>query len=237
MDLYSELQAKIHSGLESLPEDIHNDSDERGSLGYWCDVCVSPIPRSEDWLHCSECQGFDVCLGCYQKHSAGVHEHFCWREVALSLRGSSQDDAESSTCCELVLHACRVYRDRWCVGMVDATLLDNGVKWLTYQQVEHRIKALACSLHAELRAVLGTDSLVGICGENCVEWLLTDLGCILAGCPTIPIDPPTAEASIRSIIADCELRVAFCSFACCAKLLAVAEGSSNWSLSTLVVST
>eukprot|EP01048_Picozoa_sp_COSAG05_P025794 COSAG05_NODE_6736_length_911_cov_1.326355_1_plen_212_part_01 len=212
MDLRSELQAKIESGLTPLP-DSHDSEEERGTVGYWCDVCVSPIPRSEDWFHCSECEGFDVCLGCHQKHgAAGVHEHFCWREVALALRKHPQeDDAESTTCCELVLHAFRVYKDRWCMGLAGATQMESGVAWLTYQQVERRVRALACSLHAELRAELGAESFVGICSENCIEWLLTDLSCILAGCPTIPIDPPTAEAAIRAIIGDCELRVVFCS--------------------------
>jgi thioester reductase-like protein len=110
------------------------------------------------------------------------------------------------------------------------------LQWLTYRQVQRRMKALACGLHAKLRGEMGAESMVGICGENCVEWLIVDLACILTGCTSIPIDPPLDEAAIGSMLADCELRVIFCSDRYVSKILRVA-GQEQFasSLTTLVV--
>ena len=77
---------------------------------------------------------------------------------------------------------------------------DGGLRWLTFREIERRAQGFACSLYAELGGDLGAEGMVGILGENCVEWLLGDLACILGGRTTIPIDPPTPEAAIRSVV-------------------------------------
>lgn len=230
--LREQLQDKLASGLAPLSESDVQDRENFG-VGYWCDLCSCRISSAEDWYRCSECEDFDVCLSCYDSHPQApeqrtLHEHTCWREVALARRPSQQ--TVGSTCCDLVLHACTIYRDRYCLGVCD-DLEPDGLRWLTYQEIERRAKGVACSVHAELRAELSAGSaeecMVGICAENCIEWLVTDLSCILSGVTSIPIDPPLAEAAIASVITDCSLRVIFCSFQCVSKLLDIAEASSS----------
>ncbi len=222
-DLRAQLQEKLATGLAPVPV---SDDDDRFSTGYWCDVCSSRISSTQDWYRCSECEDFDACLSCFELH---LHEHPCWREVALARRPAP--GSVGPTCCDLVLHSLNVYRDRYCLGACDE-LEPSGVRWITYQEVERRAKGLACSMQADVRDELGGCSsaeeyMVGIFGENCTEWLLTDLCCILSGTTSIPMDPPIAEASIASMIVDCTLRTIFCSFRCLRKLLAIVEASSS----------
>src|SRR5256714_14534603 len=50
---------------------------------------------------------------------------------------------------------------------------------------------------------------VAIVSESCVEWVLADQGCILAGAVTVPIYPTLTAEQARYIINDCEARAVF----------------------------
>src|SRR5438067_6027416 len=50
---------------------------------------------------------------------------------------------------------------------------------------------------------------VAIVSESCVEWVLADQGCILAGAVTVPIYPTLTDEQSMYIITDCGARAIF----------------------------
>src|ERR1041385_338688 len=50
---------------------------------------------------------------------------------------------------------------------------------------------------------------VAIISESCLEWVIADQGCILAGAITVPIYPTLTAEQARYIINDCEARAIF----------------------------
>src|SRR5256714_7011176 len=52
---------------------------------------------------------------------------------------------------------------------------------------------------------------VAILSESCVEWVLTDQGCLFAGASTVPIYPTLTPPQVEYILKDCAPRVLFVS--------------------------
>src|SRR2546423_13140328 len=52
---------------------------------------------------------------------------------------------------------------------------------------------------------------VAILSESCVEWVLTDQGCLFAGASTVPIYPTLTPPQVEYILKDCEPRMLFVS--------------------------
>jgi long-chain acyl-CoA synthetase len=52
---------------------------------------------------------------------------------------------------------------------------------------------------------------VALLSESCVEWVLTDQGCILSGAITVPVYPTLSPEQVKYIINDCAARAIFVS--------------------------
>jgi long-chain acyl-CoA synthetase len=69
-----------------------------------------------------------------------------------------------------------------------------------------RAKDIALGLHS--LGVCKNDR-VAIVSESCVEWVLTDQGCLFAGAVTVPIYPTLTPPQVQYILEDCAPKVLF----------------------------
>src|SRR6184192_510534 len=77
---------------------------------------------------------------------------------------------------------------------------------LSAAEMLRRARHVALGLHA---LGIRKGDRVAIVSESCVEWVLADQGCILAGAVTVPIYPTLTAEQARYIINDCEARAIF----------------------------
>ncbi len=76
---------------------------------------------------------------------------------------------------------------------------DTGLDWLTWAQVADRAKAIAAGLH-ELG--VGVEDRVSILANTSLDWVLADLGVMLAGGATTTVYPTTEPQDAAYIIGD-----------------------------------
>jgi long-chain acyl-CoA synthetase len=81
-------------------------------------------------------------------------------------------------------------------------------QWVSLSAAEmlKRSRQIALGLYA-----LGVrkDDRVGIISESCVEWVLSDQGCIFAGAVTVPVYPTLTPPQVKYILKDCAPKVLF----------------------------
>lgn len=83
-----------------------------------------------------------------------------------------------------------------------------GGEW-TYTssaRLRERVTALAYALRSA--GALPGDR-IAIVSNNCVDWVVADLGIVYAGCVSVPIFATTAADQLRFILADCEATLVF----------------------------
>ncbi|GAA0803766.1 AMP-dependent synthetase/ligase [Spirilliplanes yamanashiensis] len=84
-------------------------------------------------------------------------------------------------------------------ALAKPTADDTGLDWLTWSQVGDRAKAIAAGLHT---LGVGTEDRVSIIAGTSLEWVLADLGIMLAGGATTTVYPTTEPEDACYIIGD-----------------------------------
>jgi fatty acid CoA ligase FadD9 len=142
-----------------------------------------------------------------------------WKEI-------TQD---TKTVCEVFTKMFKAYPHRPCIGYkiekesgktvtVDdyvegsqeelfANIHKYDYKWLTFQQIETRVKHIGSALAAKFPA----QSHIGIASRNRVEWFMTDLACQMYSFVTVPLHFASKEEDAVFIINNAHLKAVVCS--------------------------
>ncbi|MGH7709420.1 MAG: AMP-binding protein, partial [Vulcanimicrobiaceae bacterium] len=83
-----------------------------------------------------------------------------------------------------------------------------GDSWsfLSTAQLRRRVDSIACALRAN---EIGAGDRVALIAQNCVDWVVADLGIVFAGCVCVPIFSTGALDQMQYILADCGAKLAF----------------------------
>jgi long-subunit acyl-CoA synthetase (AMP-forming) len=79
-------------------------------------------------------------------------------------------------------------------------------------QVRTRVHHLACGLKHHLG--IASRSLVGICGGNSEDWLITDLSSLVANFVSLPLDATASDDDVCDMIGQGSLSTIICSRSC-----------------------
>jgi amino acid adenylation domain-containing protein len=86
----------------------------------------------------------------------------------------------------------------------DALAVVAGCDSLTYRELNSRSHQLAYHLH---RLGVGPETLVGLCLERSLDFVVAALGILKAGGAYLPLDPAIPKARIASLLADAQISV------------------------------
>eukprot|EP00727_Mastigamoeba_balamuthi_P014231 m51a1_g9430 hypothetical protein (668) ;mRNA; f:402611-406503 len=170
------------------------DVDATGA--YLCDSCGCHLPAAR--FRCTECDNYDLCRECHDGGAHGDQRHAMVLECepAFDARGRI---LSRSTLRDVLAEAFASYPNRLCLGY-------RGRSWLTYSTVWDRANRVA----AELSQRLEPRARVCLCAHNSVEWVLTDLACIIAGFVLVVVGPATATDLVAASVASARASALVC---------------------------
>lgn len=84
---------------------------------------------------------------------------------------------------------------------------DITYKWLSYQHIFHKVLRLADSFR---RLSIAKRSVIGICADNSVEWLVTDFSCCFNDYITVGIHSSWNEDSLEHVLESAKVTTIVC---------------------------
>lgn len=77
---------------------------------------------------------------------------------------------------QFIHNALSVYQNRKCIGQ-RSQIENEGYQWYTYKEIREKSEKSALGL----LSLIQSQSLIGICAKNRVEWLISDFACAFSG--------------------------------------------------------
>eukprot|EP01113_Clastostelium_recurvatum_P037664 TRINITY_DN5532_c0_g1_i4.p1 TRINITY_DN5532_c0_g1~~TRINITY_DN5532_c0_g1_i4.p1 ORF type:complete len:1331 (-),score=319.41 TRINITY_DN5532_c0_g1_i4:48-4040(-) len=201
-----------------------------------CNVCKKDIPLGQPRHHCTECNDYDLCLTCNGK---GEHkEHVTYFEKSNTTEYHTKVSVAPSVALSFK-QAFACYADRPCLGERDRAgyvrdevndaeednqeggplHVDNlgnnttqitqyPFRYLKYKEVMKRVVRFGSGLVHSFQ--LAPQDMIAICGDNSVEWALSDMGAICMGLVTVPLHVQLTSGDVQKIINNCNIKGVVC---------------------------
>lgn len=166
-----------------------------------CNICLKEIEFGVPRYKCTEKYNYDICAACFP---TSAHPHPTYVEK-YDTTTHHKRIARSTSLAEVIFTAFQCYLERPCLGQkMGATF-----EWLLYKDVYK--KAMSIGTGVRTKYSLLTGDAVVIHSRNSVEWICTDLGCLMNGLLVVPIHHVVQdEPSLSYIITNCNIKVVFC---------------------------
>lgn len=205
----------------------------------------SPIPcslcgirmRLRRW-RCWDCYE-DMCGACrrLQQPDQGEASLDCKHRDHLISRDTveNQQPARGRTVRKVLLNALNQYSDRPCFGLIRKRSDDAHVshdldcsfpkatadshQWYSYGYLLERVRRLA----VRLPSLVSDDTKLAICGENGLEWIATDLACLMQGVASVPINPLFSVKQLEAILGRTDITCVVCGAEHIAKFLQASQ--------------
>jgi long-chain acyl-CoA synthetase len=186
-------------------------------------------------VHCQDCNMVDICEECFEA-KLPIHQflktmnsenskilseqikkvdihffHLMSKENLHSvwLHGKVVDGKSFASRMKIALET---YSKRICLGMrnksdlFETTSLD-GYEWLTYEQMFEICKKFSYSIHK----IFPKRQFVGICLQNCFEWIISDISCSFNHHIVVGIHTTYDDTNLIHVLNNSEITTVICS--------------------------
>lgn len=166
-----------------------------------CDLCHKEIEYGVPRYHCTENPNYDICTACFPTSG---HPHPTYVEK-YDTTAHNKRTARATSLAEVIFTAFQCYLERPCLGQkMGATF-----EWMPYKEVYKKAMNIGTAIRNKFSLLIG-DAVV-IHSRNSVEWICTDLGCLMNGLLVVPIHHVVQdEPSLSYIITNCNIKCVFC---------------------------
>ena len=193
------------------------ERETRCSRTMSCVSCGSCILPCETYHSCATCKSFNVCDVCVAlglrartaTHKSLLQYHNKKRHIMVRtyvyLNVDTSRVSRAQTTRDALDAALMLFAQRPCIGTREPC---GDYRWLSYSQVRSQCTQVGSTLATMVSACDGIrPGFVAILGGMSLPWLLTDLGCLLAGVPTVPLHRATTAAQLTHILQDADVVV------------------------------
>lgn len=166
-----------------------------------CDICQNAIEFGVVRYHCTEQNNFDICQKCFEK---GNYPHPTFPEK-YDDDSHQKRIAKASSIAEIMFLSFQCFLERPCLGQKKGDVFE----WISYKEVFNKSMSIGAGLRTQLG--LTTRDSVAIHSRNRLEWIFSDLCCLIHGFVVVPIHHVERDPdSLSYILNNCHIKTVFC---------------------------
>eukprot|EP01126_Amoeba_proteus_P035228 TRINITY_DN3541_c0_g1_i20.p1 TRINITY_DN3541_c0_g1~~TRINITY_DN3541_c0_g1_i20.p1 ORF type:complete len:303 (+),score=47.12 TRINITY_DN3541_c0_g1_i20:206-1114(+) len=204
-----------------------------GETAFTCDHCAAGIEPSSIFYTCWDCACFVLCEECWKlKKTNNIYQK---KEGRFSHNSThtfySQIYQRSyahpgTTVCETLMNAFLHYSTSPALGFRKKKSSGFGnYKWITYEELSLRCMDFATGLLNITQLKKG--SFVGICGEHCLEWYITDFSYCFCKYVIVPMHTNLDSEQLEFILKDANIECVTCTSMQVEKILEASSRCPN----------
>eukprot|EP01087_Luapelamoeba_hula_P016055 TRINITY_DN4899_c0_g1_i1.p1 TRINITY_DN4899_c0_g1~~TRINITY_DN4899_c0_g1_i1.p1 ORF type:complete len:807 (-),score=81.79 TRINITY_DN4899_c0_g1_i1:200-2620(-) len=170
----------------------------------YCNEIHAPVVAAYNALrHQAECSSEEqeaiALLEAFDPHL--THEfaaetlHPVWQHIEI---------VKATTPAGMIWSALQLYGNRKCIGV---RVPGGDYQWLTYKEIGNRARLFASALHT---LIPEPHSLVGICGHNTADWIVTDLACAFNSYISIGLHTSYSDEQLSLVLQRSRLTAIVC---------------------------
>ncbi|KAH3767667.1 long-chain fatty-acid-CoA ligase FadD9 [Pelomyxa schiedti] len=214
---------------------------EDGASSWSCAFCKRRISLEggERYWRCSECDEHAVCETCYAGGtSKQLHDHdgtLFYHKVQEPRWPVKTEMCKYTSSLRILQRCLCTYADRQFISQPFSAPGDNTKyspvgdchrRWYTYEQVATLSRSIACGLN--LRGIKPR-SVVGVCAENRLEWVVADFASLMGSMVFVPIQTVLPVSDLGFIIHESKINALFVSSSCLPSILEALKGAEGTS--------